>query len=256
VTDFRMSMTTQEIDAPQLRATQLIASPGSLPTITVPMSGSSLPDVDGTWRHLSEPAEFFGVRMPGLDDLVAAITAFVTTTSKGASPVLITATVTIAETDDAPHILVTGSAVTPMRGEPVRVDGDLPMPAQPRATDPWWRRMAARTTSRAEADRRERWLNGRGYADGMSDGQPVLGALVFETSGEIVGVENSEPTSILDQLTQCGVIAVIDRVTECPAGADRAWWLSPRYRTHPVAELDGRRWPVGPNAVPTFARWS
>jgi hypothetical protein len=254
VTDFRMSMTTPEIDAPQLRATQLVARPGTLPTITFPVTGSSVPDVEGIWRYLGEPAEFFGVRMPVLDDLAAAIAVFTATLREDAA--LMAANVTIAETDDAPQILVTGSAVQPMGIEPVRVDGGGSMPPARRATDPWWRRMAARTTSRGEADQFERWLNGRGFADGVSDGQPVLGALVFETDGGVVGVENPEPTSILDQLARCGVIAVLDRVAECPAHADRVWWLSPRYQTHPVAELGGRRFTAEPEALPPFARWS
>jgi hypothetical protein len=254
VTDFRMSMTTPEIDPPQLRATQLIARPGTLPTITFPITGSSVPDVEGIWRYLGEPAEFFGVRMPVLDDLAAAISVFTTTLREDVA--LVAASVTIAETDDAPQILVTGSTVQPMGIEPVRVDGGGSMPPARRAADPWWRRMAARTTSRGEADQLERWLNSRSFADGVSDGQPILGALVFETDGEVVGVENPEPTSVLEQLSRCGVIAVLDRVDQCPTHACRAWWLSPRYQTHPVAELDGRRFTVEPEALPPFARWS
>jgi hypothetical protein len=256
VTDFRMSMTTLEIDAPHVRAAQLIARPGTLPTIAIPMTSSSVPDVEGIWRHLGEAAEFFGVRMPGLPDLTAALTAFAATATRGGWPALIAANATIAETDGGPLVLVTGSAVQPMRREPVRIDGSRPMLPAPRPTDPWWRRMAARTTSRAEEDRCERWLNGRGYADGVSEGLPVLGALVFEADGDVVGVENPEPTSILDQLAQCGAIARVERATGWPADADRVWWVSPGYQTRPVAELDGRRWAVVPDAVPPFARWS
>jgi hypothetical protein len=256
VTDFRTSMTTLEIDAPQLRATQLIARPGTLPTVTIPMAGSSFPDVDGIWRHLGEAAEFFGVPMPTVDDLGAAIAAFAERARRGAGPALIAATVTIAETDGASQVLVTGAAVTPLTGEPVRIECGRPMPPPLLATDPWWRRMAARTTSRAEADRCERWLNADGYADGLCDGRPVLGALVLEVDGAVVGVENSEPTSILDQMARCGAITEIDRVDDGPTDAHRVWWLSPRYRIHPVSEIHGRRLPIDPDAVPSFARWS
>lgn len=250
-----MSTTTLEIDTPQLRATQLIARPGTLPAITIPMTTSSVTDVEGIWRYLSEPAEFFGVPMPALNDLAAAISLFATTFANGPAPVLVAASVTIAERDDTPQIVVTGSTVQPSRTEAVRVVGLASAPIH-RAADPWWRRMAARTTSRAEVDQCERWLNGRGFADGVAEGQPLLGALVFEVGGGVIGVENPEPTSVLDQLAQCGAIATIDRVGECPADADRLWWLSPRYETHPVAELEGTWFTVDPDAVPPFARWS
>jgi hypothetical protein len=256
VTDFRTSTTPREIDAPHLRASQLTARPGTLPTITVPMTRTSVPDVEGIWRHLGEPAEFFGVRMPSRDDLSAAISAFVTAFANGTDPALFAATVTIAETRDAPQILVTGSTVHALGRTPVRVVDVPGVRLTSLASDPWWRRMAARTTSHGEADQCERWLNGRGYAEGLCDGVPALGALVFEIGGDVVGVENPEPTSVLDQLTRCGAIAPVDRVAGCPAGADRVWWLSPRFETHPVAEIDGTPFAVASEAVPPFARWS
>lgn len=251
-----MSTTTLEIDTPQLRATQLVARPGAQPSITIPITDSSVPDTGDIWRYLAEPAEFFGVRMPVLADLTAAISVFATTSAVGTGPALVAASVTIAETDGAPQILVTGASVQPIRSEPVLVEGELTARALHRAADPWWRRMAARTTSRGEADQCERWLNGRGLADGLADGLPILGALVFEADGDVVGVENPEPTSVLDQLVHCGALAGIDRVGECRSGAERVWWVSPRYETHPVAELDGIRFTVEPEAVPPFARWS
>ena len=251
-----MSMTTREIDTPQLCATQLVARPGTLPSITIPMTPSFVPDVDGIWRYLAEPAEFFGVRMPPLGDLATAISVFATASADGTRPALVAASVTITEADDAPRILVTGTAVQPSTSEAVLIGGALAAPALHRATDPWWRRMAARTTSRAEVDQCERWLNGLGFADGLADGLPILGALVFEAEGDVLGVDNPEPTSVLDQLVQCGALAGIDRVAECRAGAERVWWVSPRYQTHPVAELDGVQFTVDPPAVPPFARWS
>lgn len=256
VTHFRTSVTALETDTQLLCATQLIARPGTLPTVTIPMAGSRQLDVDSIWRYLCEPAEFFGIPMPGRAELAAALAEAAARIWGGTGPALVAISVTIAEADGASRLLVSGAAVQPLRTEPVLIEGDDSVPQAHRATDPWWRRMAARTTSRGELDQRERWLNRRGYADGLSDGEPMLGALVFETPGGVVGVENPEPTSVLDQLAQCGVLADIRRVCAPPPDAERVWWVSPRYETHPVAELDGARLAVADGAAPSFARWS
>lgn len=249
-------MTTREIDTPQLRATQLTARPGTLPTLTISLSRRVAVDVDGIWRHLAGPADFFGVQMPEPAELSAAINAFSTAFHEGGDPALVSMTVTITETDEAPQILVTGTTTQPMNHRPVCIAGELGVAPLHRATDPWWQRMAARTTSRAASDQCERWLADRGFADGLSEGQPLVGALVFEANGRLLGVENPEPTSILDQLSGCGVIAPVNQVSRCPADAERAWWLSPRYETHPVAQLDATPFVVDPDLVPAFARWS
>jgi hypothetical protein len=245
VTHFRTSVTAPEADTRQLCATQLISRPGTLPSMTIPIVGGRTPDVDGVLRHLGESADFFGLPAPQRADLVVAL-------SKFAGRGFIAATVTIVDA----RILVSGAAVTPWRPEAVRIAGDESAPHVHRASDPWWRRMAARTTSRGELDQCERWLNDRGYADGLSSGEPLLGALVFQTADGTVGVENAEPTSVLDQLRQCGVVAQLTKADACPRNADRAFWVSPRYETHPVAELAGVRFPVDVEAVPSFARWS
>jgi hypothetical protein len=251
-----MSRTALGIDAPQVCATELVAHPGTLPTVTIPLVTGSPADVDVVWRHLREPAEFFGCAMPDADELAAALSAFSAKALGDGECALIAAAVTIAPSDGKPRVLVTGVASPPLASEVVRIAGDDSTPAAHRSSDPWWRRMAARTTSRGELDQRERWLNGRGYADGLSDGVPILGAMVFEAAGSVVGVENPEPTSVLDQLERCGVIAAVDRVPACPAHAERVWWLSPRYQTHAVAECDGTRHPTDPDALPSFARWA
>jgi hypothetical protein len=256
VTHFRTSVNALETDTQLLCATQLIARPGTLPTVTIPMAGGRWPDVDRIWRYLDEPAEFFGIPMPARAELMAALAEAAARIRGGTGPTLVAISITIAEADGASRLLVSGAAVQPLRTEPVLIEGDDSVPQAHRATDPWWQRMAARTTSRGELDQRERWLNGRGYADGLSDGEPMLGALVFETPGGVVGVENPEPTSVLDQLAQCGVLAKIRRVGAPPTGAERVWWVSQRYETHPVAELDGTRLAVADGAVPSFARWS
>lgn len=251
-----MSTTAPGIDAPQLCATGLIAHPGTLPTVTIPLVRDCPPDVGAIWRYLQEPAEFFGYPMPAPGELAAALAEFSATAFNHVNTTLIVVGITITKTDAAPRTLVTGDAVQPFRSDAVRVARDDSVPFPHRATDQWWLRMAARTTSRGALDQRERWLNGRGYADVVSDGVPMLGALVFETDGSVVGVENPEPTSILAQLEHCGVIAAIDRQPAAVADPGRVWWVSPRYQTHPVAEFGGTCHPADSATVPSFARWS
>lgn len=218
------------------------------------MIGELAFDAVGIWEYLREPAEFFDVPMPGPDEVSAAIAGFAATVIGGADPQLVAVSVTIAEANGAPQVLVSGTAVQPVRADAVRIGVDDSVPALHRSTDPWWRRMAARTTSRADVDQFERWLNGRGLADCQSGGVPLLGALVVETGGALVGVENPEPTSILDQLERCGAISVIDRADSTPTGVQRAWWISPRYEMHPVAEIGGASLPAPAEVVPPFAR--
>ncbi|TPG31426.1 hypothetical protein [Mycolicibacterium hodleri] len=249
MTHFRTSATALEPDSQTLRAAQLITRPGALPTITIPMVGGRLPDVDGVWRYLQEAAEFFGIPMPPPTDVSTAL-------SGCAGPDLVAASVTISDVDGVPRILVSSATVQPLRRDAVRIAGDESVPPAHDATDPWWRRMAARTTSKGELDQRERWLNRRGYADGLSCGQPLLGALVFETPDGVLGVENPEPTSVLEQLARCGAIAPIRRVPTLPNDTQHIWWVSPRYETHLVVELDGTRFAVDDEATPSFARWS
>ena len=251
-----MSTTALEIDTPQLGATQLVARPGTLPTVTFPMLRDLGTDVAGIWEYLSAPADFFAVPMPGLDELDAAIAGFAATVGSSARPTLAAVSVTIAEAYGAPQILVSGQTVTSVRRDAVRIaGGDSTSPAH-HSTDPWWRRMAARTTSRGDLDQLERWLNGRGFADAIAADVPLLGALVVQSGDDVVGVENPEPTSILDQLERCGAISALGRIGALPAGAERAWWISPRYETHPVAEVDGTSFPADTEVVPPFTRWS
>jgi hypothetical protein len=252
VTHFRTSVTAPESDAPYVRATQLITRPGTLPAIPIPIANGRWPDVDAIWSYLREPAEFFGIAMPEPAALSVALTDFAATTDA----TLAAASVVILETDGASEVVVTGAAVQPLRSTPVRVCADDSVPHAHRASDPQWRRMAARTTSRGEVDQRERWLNGRGYADALSGGEPLLGALVVETPRGVVGVENPEPTSVLDQLTACGAPVPVARAAESPADAVRAWWVSPTFETHPVAELAGVHLPSDVEAAPSFVRWT
>jgi hypothetical protein len=95
-------------------------------------------------------------------------------------------------------------------------------------------------------------LNDGGYADGITAGIPLLGALVFDTAAGLVGIDNPEPTSILDLLDRCGVITGIRRVDARQAGARRAWWISPGFQTHPVASIDDTAFDVDPGVRPPF----
>ena len=252
VTHFRTSVTAPESDAPYVRATSLITRPGTLPAITIPIAKGRWPDVDGIWSYLREPADFFGIAMPGPATLTVALTDFAATTDAA----LIAVSVVIVETDGESEVVVTGAAVQPLRSTPVRICADDSVPHAHCASDPQWRRMAARTTSKGEVDQRRRWLDGRGYADALSGGEPLLGALVVETPDGVLGVENPEPTSVLDLLTACGATAPIARAARPPAGAVRAWWVSPTFETHPVAELAGVHLPSDVEAAPSFARWT
>jgi hypothetical protein len=154
---------------------------------------------------------------------------------------LIAATVTLLDVDGLPDFVVTGSIVDRIRQASVRIAGcDDGLPT-PRPTDPPWLRMADRTTSRGAVDQLQRWLSEGGYVDAVPAatlaGAPLLGALVFDAAGELVAVENPEPTSVLDQLERCGVVTGVRRVGERPDRADRAWWISPNFETHPVASI-------------------
>jgi hypothetical protein len=245
-----------EIDTPLIPVTQVLAGLGSQPTITVPMIAGAVPaDVDRIWWYLNEPAEFFDLPMPSRDVLHAALSRFAGAT---ASPdrMLIVATVTLLEIDGTPDFVVTGAVVDPVGSTTVRVVGYDAGPQVPRATDPLWLRMAARTTSRASLDQIQRWLNDGGYADGIPAetlaGAPLLGALVFDTAAGLVGIDNPEPMSILDLLDQCGVITGIHRVGVRPAAADRAWWISPGFQTHPVASIGDTVFGANADVRPPF----
>ena len=237
--------------------TQVITRPGGNPTITLPLLTGAEPDIERIWRHLADPAEFFGLVMPDSADLRAAVTGYLGAVSATAPHTVVATAVTLLEVDGQTRVVVTGDPIRPVRSEVVRLAGtDAPLPT-PHPDDPHWRRMAARTTSRGQADQIQRWLTAQGYVDTVEirsgrRGAPVLGALVFATAGGLRGVDNPEPASILDQMSACGLIKRVERADECPADATRAWWISPRFETHPVLAIDGTEYPTV--AVPPFAR--
>ena len=249
----------QGIDTPLLPVTQVITRPGGNPTITLPLRTGAEPDVEHIWRHLADPAEFFGLVMPDRADLRAAVTGYLGAVSATAPDTAVAAAVTLVEVDGQTRVVVTGEVIRPVRSDVVRLtETDAPLPtSQP--DDPHWRRMAARTTSRGEADQIQWWLTGRGHVDAIEirsrrRGAPILGALVFDTAAGLRGIDNPEPVSVLDQMSACGLIERVERVEECPADAIRAWWISPRFETHPVLGIDGTEYPVDTAAVPPFAR--
>jgi hypothetical protein len=242
-----------EIGHPVFAATQVMTHPGTSPTVSVPAVNGRSPDVDALWAYLAEPAEFFGFAMPAREVLADAIAGFVDAVRSEAGPMIFSLCVTIAEVEASAQFVITGSEVHFLRSEAVLIDEcDVAFPLT-RSTDPRWRRMAARTTSRAEEDRLRRWLEDRGHADGVAHGVPFLGALIFEDGADVSGVDNVEPTSILAQLQDCGAVAPIRRAERHPVDAERVWWISPGYEVHPVAAIGARSYPVEA-AAPSFAR--
>jgi hypothetical protein len=264
VTDFRTSTTALdvvsssmlgigEIRHPIFAATQVMAHPGTSPTVSLPVVNTRSPDVDALWAYLAEPAEFFGFAMPAPEVLEDAIAGFVDAVRSEAGPTIFSLCVTIAELEGSAQFVITGSEVHFLRPEAVRIDEcDVAFPLT-RSTDPSWRRMAARTTSRAEEDRLRRWLEDGGHADGVAHGVPFLGALIFEDGADVSGVDNVEPTSILTQLQDCGAVGAIRRTERHPVDAERVWWISPGYEVHPVAAIGARSYAVD-QAPPSFAR--
>ena len=243
-----------EIDTPLIPPMQVVERLGTHPTITVPIVAGNEPDVDGIWRYLKEPAGFFGVPIPDPDALRAALVRFVAGAARGRDRAMVAATVTLLEIDGQPDFVVTGSVVRAVHPIAVRIARHAAAAQVHRPTDPMWLRMAARTTSHGTIDQIQRWCDDGGYADVVPSaaGAPLLGALVFDAADGLVGVENPEPTSILEQLVGCGVVSDVRRVDDCTTDADRAWWVSPTFETHPVVSIGDTTLRIDPDAVPPF----
>lgn len=232
-------------DVVAIAPAELVGRLGAYPTVTVPIYQGRTVDMAWLWQYLAEPADYFGLAMPSEADLGAAVAHF--------SGQLVAATVTIM---DGGRCAVTGTPSQVYAPGPVRIgrrDSDWTAPAE---TDERWLRMAARTTSLGAVDLLQRRLAEQDCADAMASGPdvtpPVAGALVLDVGGEPVGVENPEPVSILDQLQTCGVLRPVARRDEVPVDAvHHAWWISPQYRTQPVAGLGDRAVPVD-SAYPPF----
>lgn len=240
-----MSMTTlqfvstsadglSESATPLVSAGALISGLGTHPTITIPVVAGREPDADAVWHRLAEPAEFFGIEMPGVTQLRRALADFLAELQRRHCGVSAAVTVVVVDT----RFVVSGVLIEPVRPEPVRLALCAPAPAAPH-----WQTMAARTTSRAADLLAERELATTGHADAVpSDGDllevPLLGALLCETPSGRIGLGAER----LGWLAAAGLLDA-DTVTDEPvdlAAVTRAWWVSPTFETHPVAAIGER----------------
>lgn len=226
-------------DTPLVSATALIGGLGTQPTVTLPVVAGREPDHDAIWHWLAEPAEFFGVAMPAADGLRRAITDVTDELHRTHGTATAALTVLVADLAGAPHFVVTGTPIEPVRARAVGL-ATRPGAAPP----PYWQRMAARTTSRADALLTERKLADAGHADAVpADGQrigvPLLGALLCETGAGRIGLG----TDRLRWLRAAGLLDT-DTVSDDLVDLDtvrRAWWVSPAFETHPVSAIGDRR---------------
>ena len=226
-------------DAVAIAPAELVGRLGAYPTVTVPVYPGHPVDTTWLWQYLAEPADYFGLPMPTEADLGAVVAPFAN------GPALAAVTVTIVDGGRC-GVTVTPSEIhTP---EPVRI-GRRDTDWTPAATDEQWLRMAARTTSLGTVDLLLRQLAEQGCVDGIGPGPDVTpavaGALVLDVGDALVGVENPEPVSILEQLHACGLVRSVARRPAVPVSdVRRAWWISPQYRTQPVAQLGDHTVPV------------
>ena len=166
------------------------------------MVSGAVPDADGIWSFLQEPAGFFGVPMPDRDVLHAALNAI---RRRGCPR---DARVDRRRRDTAgdrglPDFVVTGRVVPrcarPGCGCWARCRSALP--ARQRSglaadggphDQPRRRRPDPAVVERRRVRRRRPGGNPRGGSTPRRTG--------FETAATLVGIDNPEPTSILDQL--------------------------------------------------------
>jgi len=248
----RSTHSIPEIVTPLLPVTQVITHLGTNPMLTMPVVVGVEPDVRGAWHRLAEVAGFFGIAMPGSDDFrVAVLEQLAITRPVGT---MLAVTVTVFDVDGRSRVVVGSEPVEPVRPVPVRIGRCDAVGLVPRSADPVWRRMAGRTTSKGHLDQFQRWLADQGWVDAVPSAEPsdapYLGALVVETPAGLFGIEDPEPASLLDQLAACGVTAHVERTARVPADVTRAWWVSPRFLIHPVADLDGTSLPA--HGAPPF----
>lgn len=235
-----------ESDAPLVSAPALVAALGTHPALTVPLVSGHTPDTALIWTRLDETARFFGTDIPPATALRDTVQDFLDETTLRYGQVALAARVMVVEIDGRARFVMTASVIDPVRSEPV-VLNITSGPAD--ESVPHWRRMAARTTSRAESDRAERELRAGGYADEtFTDGElvhrPRLGALIFGTADGAVGTGADR----LDLLRAAGRLDGV-RYSDEPvptSGTTHAWWVSPRFETHPVGAIGARRFEVAP----------
>lgn len=233
-----------ESAAPLVTAPVLVAGLGTHPALTVPLVCGREADADHIWRLLDETARFYGVDIPPVGALGVTLQSFLAETAARHGIVALAARVLVVEVHGRMQFVVSGSVIEPNRPDPVALAGT---PERDPGPLPYWRRMAARTTSAADTDLTERDLRAAGYADEVSVaggvvGQPRLGALIVETAEGTVGV-GEERLTLLRSAGLADVPSVSDRPVAI-SGATRAWWVSPRFETHPVSAVGATRFEV------------
>jgi hypothetical protein len=253
----------RQADDPLISVTTIVANLGSHPAVTVPLIAGETLDVNWTWDYLEEPADFFGIAMPPKDELRSACERFAASAATGTGHSLLAVTIMLIEANDRAQFVITGLPTRWFDPTPVRiaVSSDVSW-AAPTATDPLWRRMAARTSSKGGVDQLRRWLNGNGFVDLVnrerksSVGPPALGALIFNTGGRLVGLDNPCPVSILGLMARSGAVhaEMITGQTEF-AGLEpirSVWWISPLFEVRPVDHIGDVRHGVEFDLPPTF----
>lgn len=248
---------------PLISVTTIIANLGSQPAVTIPLITGEKPDVNWVWDYLREPADFFGTTMPARDELRAACERFAASAADGSGRSLVAVTIMLIEANGRAQFVVTGIPAQRFDPTPVRiaVGSDVSWLA-PSASDPLWRRMAARTTSRGDVDQLRRWLNGNGFADlvnrraDSTTDPPTLGALVLDYGDHLIGLDNPNPTSVLGLMERCGALRVgidMERGDLDGSGlAASAWWISPFFDVHPVDQIGDARYDVEFGVLPIF----
>lgn len=239
--------------APIVSAAELVTGLGSRPTVTFPVLRNRPVDIDVLREFLGEPAEFFGVWLPSVDEFQRAIAAFVAGAFDRSPAMLLAATLTL--TGDGP-MLLTGVPCDVFSGAAVHIGRLDRQDFASRGVDAHWLRMAARTTSSAGRDRMMRGVLQTGCVDGVPVGAdieaPLCGALVLDVGATMVGIDAGDPISMLDQLRDCGVIGDLQRrAAIAPQHVRRAWWVSPRFTTQPVVMLGTRVLPAD-STPPSF----
>lgn len=235
-----------EGDAPLVTAPALVAALGTHPTLTAPLVSGRAIGAGLIWRRLEEAARFFGVDIPPVTVLQETLQNLVTEARRRHGPITLAARISVVELDGRSEFLVSASVIDPVRPEPVAL---TVTPDPPTGPVPHWRRMAARTSSHAESDLTERELRAGGHADEVRvDGElvypPRLGALLVDSADGVLGAGADH----LELAREAGLLPAVT-YSDAPVAisvATRAWWVSPRFETHPVNAIGDRRFEVVP----------
>jgi hypothetical protein len=226
--------------APLVTAPTLVTGLGTHPAITVPLVCGREPDTGSIWRRLAEPAEFYGTEIPDEGALQRALDGYLDAAEARHGPLTLAADVMVVQVRGRTQFVVSATPIQPVRPDPVLL---TTRPCVPGPV-PYWRQMAARTSSRAEADLLQRELNTAGFADvagvdGNRIGVAALGALVFDTADGPVGT-GVERLALLQEAGLLDAVAGSDDPVDV-SGVTRVRWVSPRFETHPVSAIGPHR---------------